>query len=392
MNLIENAVKFTTHGEVFVGLQYTKHSGAGYPPEIKFEVRDTGAGIPQDQVKKLFTGIPGKKINKYEDTDPGLGLVICKKLVELMGGTIEVKSEQGQGSTFTFSIPITPSLKIVRSQARENEMINLENKQILIVAGNSTNRSLLADLLRSWEMLPVAATTAGQGLEILSKNKDISAILTDLSLPGMDGWQFAKTVKEQSAGIPIIGMKPAGDKRYGQEPDLFTSIITKPCRHHILRDHILNIFSQTGRDNQSDSNKMSQLFAEQYPQNILIAEDNMVNQKIAVKILNSLGYKPALANNGKEAVEMVSNEKFDIILMDVQMPEMDGLEATRMIRTCLEVQPVIIAMTANVMLGDRDACIQAGMDDYMSKPIDLKELLNQLEKWHSAMKDKRKAS
>ena len=137
---------------------------------------------------------------------------------------------------------------------------------------------------------------------------------------------------------------------------------------------------------------MSDDFSTQYPLRILIAEDNPVNQKIAVKILNKLGYEPSLANNGKEALEIVSNEQYDIILMDVQMPEMNGLEATRMIRTCLEIQPVVIAMTANVMQGDRDDCLQAGMDDYMSKPIDLSELLSQLEKWSLVLKERRKMS
>jgi len=137
---------------------------------------------------------------------------------------------------------------------------------------------------------------------------------------------------------------------------------------------------------------LSEDFSKQYPLRILIAEDNVVNQKIALKILSKLGYQPALANHGKEALEIVSNEQYDIILMDVQMPEMNGLEATRMIRTCLEVQPIIIAMTANVMQGDRDECMQAGMDDYMSKPIDLGELLNQLEKWALVLRDRRKLS
>lgn len=390
MNLVENAVKFTSKGQVFVGLHYTRHTSAGTHPELKLEVRDTGTGIAKDQLKQLFTGMPGKKTEKNADGNSGLGLVICKKLIELMGGTIETKSEVGHGSTFSFSIPITPSLKVVRSHARETEMKNLENKQILIVADNSTTRSVLSNQLKSWKMQPVAAGTAEQALDILARNKDITAILTDLFLPGMDGVQFAKTVKDQYAAIRIIGMKAAADKNYGQEPDLFVSVLTKPTRQHILRDHILNVFSQTSNDNQSGINKMSGLFAEQYPQSILIVEDNPINQKIATKILTSLGYKPMVANNGKEAVEMVSNEKYDIILMDVQMPEMDGLEATRMIRTCLEIQPIIIAMTANVMQGDRDACMQAGMDDYMSKPIDLKELLNQLEKWSLVLRERRK--
>ena len=135
---------------------------------------------------------------------------------------------------------------------------------------------------------------------------------------------------------------------------------------------------------------MTDDFAKQYPLRILIAEDNLINQKIAIKILTKLGYEPALANNGREVLEMVGQEHYDIILMDVQMPEMDWLEATKMIRTCLEIQPVIMAMTANVLQGDRDDCMQAGMDDYISKPIDLKELLNQLEKWALVIKSKRK--
>jgi signal transduction histidine kinase/CheY-like chemotaxis protein len=392
MNLVENAVKFTSKGEVFVRLHYSKHNALGNHPELKLEVKDTGIGMAKDQVKQLFTGMPGKKMERNAEPTSGLGLLICKKIVELMGGTIEARSEQGQGSTFAFSVPVIPSLKVVRSDARENEMINLENKEILVVADNSTFRSVLSNQLRSWKLQPVVASTAEQALDILTRNKDIIAILTDLFLPGMDGIRFAKAVKDQYPAIRIIGMKAAGDKKYGNEPDLFASVLTKPTRQHILRDHLLNIFSQTGNDKQSGLDKMSGLFAEQYPQRILIAEDNPVNQKIATKILTSLGYKPSVANNGKEAVEMVSNEKYDIILMDVQMPEMDGLEATRMIRTCLEVQPVIIAMTANVMQGDRDTCMQAGMDDYMSKPIELKELLNQLEKWYRAATDKRKAS
>jgi CheY-like chemotaxis protein len=150
--------------------------------------------------------------------------------------------------------------------------------------------------------------------------------------------------------------------------------------------------SRAGIDKQTSLNPLSDDFAKQYPLHILIAEDNLINQKIATKILSKLGYHPELANNGKEVMEMVSSEHYDIILMDVQMPEMNGLEATRMIRTCLEIQPVIIAMTANVMQGDRDECLQAGMDDYMSKPIELPELLSQLEKWALVLKERRKIS
>ncbi|TMI91530.1 MAG: response regulator, partial [Bacteroidetes bacterium] len=153
---------------------------------------------------------------------------------------------------------------------------------------------------------------------------------------------------------------------------------------------ICQIFSARNSENLNESRKLSDEFSQQFPLRILVAEDNLVNQKLATKMLGKLGYQADLACNGKEVMEMVGHEHYDIILMDVQMPEMDGLEATRMIRTCLELQPIIIAMTANVMLGDRDECIQAGMDDYISKPIELNELLGQLEKWFLAIKDKRK--
>jgi CheY-like chemotaxis protein len=188
-------------------------------------------------------------------------------------------------------------------------------------------------------------------------------------------------------------MNYSGDEKYKQQPELFASILTKPIRQMLLRDQLLQILSATDNDRVKNSaNSLSDNFSSQFPLRILIAEDNLTNQKIATRILTKLGYQPDIANNGKEVMEMISQDHYDIILMDVLMPEMSGLEATRMIRTCLEIQPIIIAMTANVMQGDRDDCIQAGMDDYMSKPIELKELLSQLEKWSLVIRQRRKLS
>jgi CheY-like chemotaxis protein len=286
---------------------------------------------------------------------------------------------------------MTPSLKSTRDHAQQNNMINLEGKKILIVDDNSTNCSVLVKQMKSWKMLPVPAASGKEALEILSKNT-FDIVLADITMPEMDGIQLAKSVKEKYPAIPVIGMSHPGDERHKQENGIFTSVLTKPARQHLLRDHLLAALSQAGPDKQTSANQLSEDFSKRNPLRILIAEDNLVNQKIAVKILSRLGYQPALANHGKEVMEMVSHEHYDIILMDVQMPEMNGLEATRMIRTCLEIQPVIIAMTANVMQGDRDDCIQAGMDDYMSKPIELQELLNQLEKWALVLKERRKIS
>jgi signal transduction histidine kinase/CheY-like chemotaxis protein len=386
MNLVENAVKFTKQGEVLISVH---SSDINNESQLSFEVRDTGVGIASDQVKYLFKGISAKEKNS-EDT--GLGLVICKKLVEFMGGYIEAKSKQGQGSSFTFYIPLTTSMKIKRSDAQQNNMINLQGKHILIVDDNAASLSILAKQVESWKMSAVVADSAKQALEILSQNNSINIILTNMNMPGMDGIELTKSIKDIYPSMPVILMNTVGNESYKKEGEIFSSVLTKPIRQIILRDHILNVFSQTVTNKEITADNLQDDFSKQYPLRILIAEDNLINQKIAVKILTKLGYQPALANNGKEALETVSNEHYDVILMDVQMPEMDGLEATRMIRTCLQIQPVIIAMTANVMQGDKDECIQTGMDDYMSKPIDLKELLSQLEKWALVIRERRKIS
>lgn len=386
MNLIENAVKFTQKGEIFVGVHYLPET-SGYPAEINFEVRDTGIGIPKDQLNTLFNGIPARENQKESIGESGLGLVICRKLVELMGGNIQVKSPGNTGSTFTFSIPLIPCLKPVRNHAHYNTMHILEGKNILIADDNATQRMVLLKQMREWKMLPVAASSGEQALDILSKNTNIDFVITDLDMTGMNGIDLAISIRNLYPAIPVILMNPQGNDQYKQSPELFASVLLKPIRQYMLREHVINIFTKT-RDKKEAVNQLSGEFSKQYPLRILIAEDNPVNQKIATKILTKLGYQPSLAHNGKEALEMVSNDQYDMILMDVQMPEMDGLEATRMIRTCLETQPVIIAMTANVMQGDRDACMQAGMDDYISKPIELKELLSQFEKWSTVIRNK----
>ena len=386
MNLVDNAVRFTKQGEILVSV----HSlFADNESQLSFEVRDTGIGIASDQVRYLFKGIPAKE---SDSQDTGLGLVICKKLVEFMGGHIEAKSKQGQGSSFTFSIPVTPSMKIKRDDAQKNNMTNIRGKHILIVDDNAASRNILAKQVEAWKMLPLLADSGKQALEILSQNNDINIILTDMNMAEMNGIELAKSIRNQYSSIPVILMNTAGSDLYKKEGEIFSFVLTKPFRQIMLRDYILNIFSQPVINREISADNLADDFATQYPLRILIAEDNLINQKIATKILTKLGYQPSLANNGKEALETVSNEHYDVILMDVQMPEMDGLEATRMIRTCLEIQPVIIAMTANVMQGDKDDCIQAGMDDYMSKPIDMKELLSQLEKWALVIKERRKIS
>jgi len=390
INLVENAVKFTSHGEICVNVNSLIHGTN--KPELIFEVKDTGAGIGKDQLQQFFKGNPGKDINKESDGEStGLGLIICKKLVYLMDGYIEVKSEVENGSNFAFSIPLTPSLKPVRSHARDINMSKLERKRILIADDNPTQRSIFMKQMQAWKAVPFLADTGKQALGILSQ-ETVELAIIDLRLSDMSAIELAKSIKNQYPAIPIILMNAYGNESYKQEPELFSFIISKPLRQNVLLDNMLDVFTRTTIEKPTAIKKLTEDFSQQYPLRILIAEDNIVNQKLATRMLNKLGYQPDLAGNGKVAIEMVGHEHYDIILMDVQMPEMDGLEATRMIRTCLEVQPVIIAVTANVMLGDRDDCMQAGMDDYISKPIELNELIAQLEKWYLAIKNKRKIS
>ena len=399
MNLVENAVKFTSQGEIFIGV-HSVSPGAGAPHQLGFEVRDTGIGIGEEQLKQLFNGIPGgipggvpggTAPKEGQPGSPGLGLVLCRTLVELMGGQIEVNSQLGTGSVFSFTLPLNPSQKPARRQAWQDLMGALENRRVLVVDDNTTSREVLLKQLRSWKMLPVAAASGKAALEILSQNAGFNLVLTDLDLPEMDGIQLTKTIRGAHRGIPVILMHPAGDERYRQDSEIFSSVLVKPLKQYMLRDHLLGILSETGSpspDKQKTMTILAENFSEQYPLRILVAEDNIINQKLAVKVLGKLGYQPELARNGKEVLEMISHEHYDMILMDVQMPEMDGLEATRMLRLCLEIQPVVIAMTANAMHGDKDDCMQAGMDDYISKPIELKELLGLLEKWGQVIKNK----
>ncbi len=384
MNLVENAVKFTQQGEILVCIHTNKTNDNQFT--LTFEVKDSGIGIAEDQLSKLFYGIPGKEFHS-EDEQSGLGLVICRKQVELLGGKIEVKSKRGTGSVFIFTIPYTGSQKSLHSN-QPDSIANLEGKNILVADDNATSRNILAKLLKAWKMLPVVAESGIHALDILGHYSNFDLVITDLHMQQLDGFQLARSIKAKYPGIPVLLLNPSEDNNYKQETGLFSSVIAKPVRYHELKDNIQMVLSKTAEKKPTASDKMESNFSKKHPLNILLAEDNLLNQKIATKILEKLGYSPDVANNGREALEMCSSKKYDIVLMDVQMPEMDGLEATRMMRSTLKKQPVIMAMTANALQGDRDVCIQAGMDDYLSKPINLEELLNHLEKWSLAIKSK----
>ena len=392
INLVGNAVKFTHHGEVYVGvhlLNPDSYREGSDECTLGFEVRDTGIGIPEDKVAGLFKAFSqgdSSTTRKYGGT--GLGLVISEKLVCLMGGSISVESQQGSGTTFSFNIKAGISVKSIQTYVTSH-MIGLEGKKVLVVDDNATNRTILKNQLEHWKLISVLASSAKEALEILSSGSGPDLILADVEMPDMDGIQMAVAIKASHPALPIILLSSIGDERARNHQKLFASVLTKPVKQGMLRQHVFDSLRKHDKITMEAPVKklLPTDFSSQFPLRILIAEDNAVNQKLTVRVLQKLGYKPEIADNGLEALQALKQNSFDLILMDIQMPEMDGLETTRQVRLRTGDQPVIIAMTANAMQGDREECMKAGMDDYISKPVKLEILISLLEKWANHIKE-----
>jgi signal transduction histidine kinase/CheY-like chemotaxis protein/ligand-binding sensor domain-containing protein len=387
MNLISNAIKFTKKGEIFVGVKIVKRIANDM--EIQFEVRDTGIGIPREKINTLFqafTQVDSSTTRKYGGT--GLGLVICKRLVELMNGTIWIESEVGRGTSFLFTIKTQPSTKSIRSFVYANT-IDLQGKRILIIDDNSTNLQILKKQLELWKFIPELAESGEEALGLLSQQQ-FDMVISDMQMPGMDGAQLAGKIKDVHPQLPIVLLSSIGDERNKKYQNLFDCVLAKPVKHHELNKVVISLFKDRSVKTERDVPKqtLSTEFAKKYPLQILVAEDNPVNQTLIIMVMKKLGLVPDLAPNGVKVLEALVAKTYDVVLMDVQMPEMDGLEATRIIRQQATHQPVIIAVTANAMQDDKEACQQAGMDDYISKPIELDKLLATLEKWATTIKQK----
>ncbi|MFD2163500.1 response regulator [Paradesertivirga mongoliensis] len=379
-NLVKNSIRFTLNGEIFIGARFIE-SGDDNRVKLEFEIRDTGMGMTREKVAQLSKGFaePVSALNT-NGISSGVGLIICKNLVSLMGGSIQVSSKEHEGSTFTFTIWLRTSLQQVRSKSIG--MTGMESKKILIVDDNETVCNLLTKQLQQWKLSATGVGSGKEALALLSRDSDYDLVITDMQMPAMTGVELTKAIKSLHSDMPVILLNKFDDESYKKHLGLFSSVIKKPIRQHILNEQILVALRNKNKASEQNSKqKLSVDFAKENPLKILIAEDDAMNQKMVIKVLNKLGYEPKMTSNGNEVLEEVSFNDYDIILMDVQMPEMDGLEATKMIRLCLSVQPTIIAMTANTLQGDRDACIRAGMDDYISKPVKLEDLVNVLEKW-----------
>jgi signal transduction histidine kinase/ligand-binding sensor domain-containing protein/DNA-binding response OmpR family regulator len=380
INLLGNAMKFTHRGEIYLGVTLVNQQKSG-KVSIRFEVKDTGIGIPEEKIPQLFDAfsqVDSSTTRKYGGS--GLGLAICKRLVTLMGGDILVESSQGKGTTFSF----TTICKTSNSPQQIFDVINkdcVRNKKALIVDDSATNRRILQLQLANLKLLTVLASSGAEALAILEADDNVDVVITDMQMPEMDGLMLSSMIKKSKPKIPIILLSSIGDESLKKFPGLFSAVLTKPVKPLNLERIIIKQFQ--GGANYKETvpvaqNKLSTNFALEKPLSILVAEDNLINQKMILKVLEKLGYAAELAITGREVIQMLDSGFFDLILMDVQMPEMDGLECTRYIRENYTKQPVIIAMTANAMVEDRQECINAGMNNYIPKPVKIDTLMTML--------------
>ncbi len=383
INLVNNALKFTQKGEVFIKAALSKslHDGA---MEIMFSVKDTGIGISPDTLSTLFRAfsqVDSSTTRKYGGT--GLGLVICERLVKLMGGEIWAESQFGEGTLFNFTIKTRIGTPKTGAVKQPFNVEGLAGKRILIVDDNESHRTLLKTQLQPWGFEPMVASSAKEALETLSGDSVVHLVITDLRMPGTDGIALAQAIKSKSPDLPLILLGPRGDDTKHKFPGLFAFIATKPVKQRVLFDYIsaaLKNEKEIPLPGLKETRLLDDLFAQQFPFKILVAEDNPINQKLIERVLNKLGYQVAMAANGVEVLRMMDEQSYNLILMDIQMPEMDGIEATQRIRRENRHQPYIIALTANVMPEDRETYISAGMDDYLGKPMEINKLTEALKK------------
>ena len=401
-NLLGNAVKFTNQGEVFLRVNLEKEDP--HLALIRFTVKDTGIGIPRDRAHKLFqpfTQMDGSTTRRFGGT--GLGLSICRRLVEMMGGTIGVESEEGKGSLFCFALPLEKRAGERKKDVEVEETV--PGRRVLIADDNGTNRQLIRDMASRWSF---RMEEASDGLSALEKMKTAVAegdpyflAFLDLSMAGMDGVEVGEKIKRnpQLQGTILILMSSFAQRggTVRMEKIGFSGYLSKPLKRWQVEECLRKILALPPGASLKEQAPTPTSFRPPESvhapkgEHILLVEDTLVNQKVALKMLEKLGYRADSAGNGREALEALERASYDLILMDVQMPEMDGFEATRQIREKGEVSNggriPIIAMTAHALKGDRAKCLQAGMDDYLTKPIQQKELAEMLTKWAQSRRE-----
>ncbi len=382
VNLLSNGIKFTNKGEVIVEVQSTLVENEQY--ELHFRVHDTGIGIPKDKINKLFKSFSqadSSTTRKYGGT--GLGLAISSQLARQMGGDMWVESEHGHGSTFHFTILVDaePNAKRLVSNTAQPQ---ISGKRILIVDDNATNRLILTRQTESWGMIPVAVSSGPEALALFKAGQNFDMAILDMQMPEMDGFTLAEKIEQKTgSSLPLIILTSITREKTRVGDAKIAAFLNKPIKASALFNVLIGLkgAAPATREKPKKHTGIDPGMAKRHPLRILLVEDNLVNQKIALKILERLGYQADLAGNGIEALESLERQRYDVVLMDIQMPEMDGTEATRHIRKkyTQEQQPYIIAMTAHALEGDREKYLSLGMDNYVSKPVKLDALISALE-------------
>ncbi len=399
VNLLSNGIKFTSTGEVVVQARLDPEARQSEPAagncRLRFTVRDTGIGIPSSRLDRLFKSFSqadASTTRQYGGT--GLGLAISKRLVELMGGHMWVDSVPDKGSSFHFVLPFQISDAPAQSTALQIPQPQLADLRLLIVDDNPTNRRILTLQTSRWGMIARAASSGSQALEWIKQGETFDLAILDMQMPGMDGLMLAREIRNfpGTTVLPLVLLTSMGVR--ADNPAFanaaFASCLTKPIKPAQLQEALVRVICGTKPvAKKAAPNKLDPALASRLPLRVLLCDDNVVNQKVALRLLQQMGYKADVAANGIECLQAIERLPYDIIFMDVQMPEMDGIEATRQIRDRqksgapgnFKAGIAIVAMTANAMQGDREKCLAAGMDDYLSKPIRPEDIRKVLELW-----------
>lgn len=394
MNLTSNAIKFTDSGDVIV--EVTVESQSSEEATIRVAVTDTGIGISEEARERLFQSFSqadGSTTRKYGGT--GLGLAICKRLVEMMGGTIGVISRVGQGSCFWFTVNLRK--QVAGAQDIDPSLVVLEDLRVLIVDEKAINQRSLEQMTRKWGMRPTCVRSGSEALDLLSRESadlPFDLALLDMDMGSTDGVELARAITGRAEGarprlVLLTSLGRRGDAKMAKEAGV-AAYLAKPIRDRQLHDCLVAVMTQDRTRSQACPQEGARPLITRHSLaeteakvdlRILLAEDNVVNQKVAVRLFQRLGYRIDVVANGREVVEALSRIRYDVVFMDCQMPEMDGFEATHVIREREQSDRVpIIAMTANAMQGDRERCLEAGMDDYISKPISVDALAGALDR------------